>query len=83
MLQYSTIAYRNQGLQRYYQLEALSRNSERRILGANRTQKDKNQTEECGMQPRHQHELQCIHKDMREKVAKGITEEGTPFEGQQ
>ena len=63
MLAYSTIAYRNQGLQRQYQLEALSKNSELRTLGANRAQKDKKETEECGMQPRHQHELQCIHND--------------------
>ena len=35
------------------------------------------------MQPRYQHELQCIHKDTCEKVDKRIAEEGTPVEGQQ
>ena len=33
------------------------------------------------MQPRHQHELQRIHKDTREEVDKRIAEAGTPFEG--
>ena len=35
------------------------------------------------MQPRHYHELQCIHKDTWEKADKRITEAETPFEGQQ
>ena len=35
------------------------------------------------MQPRHQYELQCIHKDTGEKEDKRITEAETPFEGQQ
>ena len=84
MLQYSTIAYRNQGLQRYYQLEALSKKQlSLGYQGQTRLKKMRIKLSNVVMRPRHQHELQCIHKDMREKVAKGITEEGTPFEGQQ
>ena len=83
MLAYSTIADGNQGLQRYYQLEALSK----KIVnlgyqGQTGLRKIRNK-QECGMQSRHQHELQCIHKDTGEKEDKRITEAETPFEGQQ